>query len=133
MQDIMKDMLNKKNWAVIGATQNTSKFGYKIFKKLREKCFQVTPVNPVYDNIDQVPCLNDITESTGIDVVNMVVGPDKSLVALDAIKAKGIKDVWFQPGTYNDEVIKKAENLGLRVVYGYCILVELGDLPFCPL
>lgn len=32
--DDIKTMLSLKNWVVVGATQNKSKFGYKVMKRL---------------------------------------------------------------------------------------------------
>lgn len=133
MRQIIADMFAQKNWAVLGATPTTSKFGYKIFKKLRSCQFNVTPVNPRYPDVDGVPCVANLLEAEGIQVVNVVVAPELALEALDHIAARGIEYVWFQPGAYNDAVLDKASALGLKSVYGYCVLVELGDLPFCPL
>jgi predicted CoA-binding protein len=133
MKAIVNEMLELKSWAVVGATQTTSKFGYKIFKKLKECGFNVIPVNPVYDQVDGVSCAKSISDTSAIEVVNVVVGPDKAYDLLDTLVDQGIKYVWFQPGAYNDRVIQKASSLDLKVVYGYCVLVELGELPFCPI
>jgi len=134
MKNIVDEMFEKKDWVVLGANINPNKFGNKIYKKLANCDYNVTPVNPVYDEVEGVKCFNSISEvDANIECVNVVVSPKRSLPALDEIKAKGIEYVWFQPGTYNDEVIEKANSLGLKIVYGYCVLVEMGDLPFCPL
>ena len=37
----------------------------------------------------------------------------------------GIKNVWFQPGTYDEAVKEKAKELGMNTVYD-CVLVQLG-------
>ena len=42
----IKDALAEKVWAVIGATHKTDKFGYKIYKCLKEHGYEVYPVNP---------------------------------------------------------------------------------------
>lgn len=131
MRKIIDQMFELKEWAVLGATTNTHKFGYKIFKKLVSCHFNVTPINPFYNSIDGVRCLSDLKGQSQIQVVNVVVSPDKTLIALDDIKDSGIEYVWFQPGSYDDEVIEKANRLGLKIVYSYCVLVELGDLPMC--
>ncbi len=133
MKAIIEQMFEKKNWAVLGATPTTSKFGYKIFKKLKNCQFNVVPVNPRYEAVDEVPCISDLKNQSSIDVVNIVVAPDLAISALQDIVESGIEYVWFQPGTYNQEVLDRAQALGLKIVYGYCVLVELGDLPFCPL
>lgn len=133
MKHYIDEAFQLKNWAVLGATQSTHKFGYKIFKMLREKCFNVTPVNPIYDEIDGVSTCPSIAETEGVEVVNVVVSPEKAMAALDEISEKGIEYVWFQPGSYDDHVIQKANDLGLKVIYSYCVLVELGSIPYCPI
>lgn len=133
MKTIIDNMFKLKNWAVLGATPTTSKFGYKIFKKLKSCHFNVIPVNPRYETVEDVPCIPNLKGAHSIEVVNVVVAPELALAALDDISEAGIEYVWFQPGAYNQAVLEKANKLGLKVVHGYCVLVELGDLPFCPL
>lgn len=126
MDRLINEMLSKKKWAVVGATRNVNKYGYIIYKLLKERDYNVIPVNPIYKNIDgykTAPSLLDI--DTKVDCVNIVVPPSKAeKVVEDAIKLK-IKYLWFQPGTFNNEIIEKAENAGIKVVFYDCILVEL--------
>ncbi len=126
MRKFVQEALNKTHWAVVGATQSHNKFGYKIFNRLVEKGYDVTPVNPFHSEIDGVVTVANIAETQGIQVVNMVISPEKCLKVLETISDMGIEVVWFQPGSYNDDVIQRANDLGLKVIYGYCVLVELG-------
>lgn len=121
-------MLSKKTWVVIGATPDPDKFGYKIFKKLQHKGYQVYGVNPKYSDLEGTPLYSAIRELPEIpECVDMVVNPKLSLAALDDIHEAGIQYVWFQPGTYDEAVLEKAEALGLKVVYNDCVLVALRD------
>ena len=52
----IKDALAEKVWAVIGATHKTDKFGYKIYKCLKEHGYEVYPVNPNVTSIDGDTC-----------------------------------------------------------------------------
>jgi len=38
-----------KNFAVIGVTNDTTKFGYKIYKRLKEKGFNTFGISPKYN------------------------------------------------------------------------------------
>ena len=42
----IQQALDQKVWAVIGATHKTEKFGYKIYKCLKDHGYEVYPVNP---------------------------------------------------------------------------------------
>jgi len=126
MEKTIKKMLEMKHWVVVGAHPKPEKFGNKIFNKLRKFDYDVTPVNPVYEEVEgikTVPSLLDV--KTPIDCINVVVSPKRAMqVVKDAI-ALNIKYIWFQPGAFDEEVIDFAESNGLEVVFHACVLVEL--------
>lgn len=127
MQQIIEQMFDKKKWAVVGATQNPSKFGNKIFKKLQQHHFEVTPINPVYDNVEGVQTAATLKDmKVKPDCVNVVVSPERAKAAIKDAADMGVEYIWFQPGTFDDETIQMAEDKGLKVVHHHCVLVELG-------
>jgi predicted CoA-binding protein len=58
----------------------------------------------------------------------MVVSPKIGMEVLDRIKESGIRYVFFQPGSYNEEIIKKAEKLELEYLTGDCVYATLRDM-----
>jgi len=118
-------MLEKKVWAVVGANDKPDKFGNKIYKKLKSKGYTVYPVNPNYKTIDGEPCYSSLSAlPEKPDVVDMVVAPRHGKdVIIEAAKL-GIKNIWFQPGTYNEEILGIARENNLNIVQG-CVLVAL--------
>lgn len=124
--DHVKTMLSLKNWAVVGATQNKSKFGYKVMKRLVDYGYNVYPVNPSYDEIDGLKCYKSLVEiNDNIDVVNMIVNPKVGLQSVEEAAHKGIKYMWCQPGAESGELIEKAKEKGLIIAPNCCVLVEL--------
>lgn len=122
----MQEMISLKNWVVIGATDDKSKFGYKILKKLKDKGYNVCGINPKYKEIEGIKIYSNINEiKENIDVANIIVNPNIAITMLEDIKNKGIKNVWFQPGSFNDEVLEKAKSLGLNIEASHCAFVEL--------
>lgn len=118
-------MLDKKIWAVVGATANPEKFGYKIYKRLKCRGYEVYAVNPMYDEVDGDPCYSSISDLPKVpEVIDMVVSPKRSLPIIGEAAALGVKYVWFQPHTYDDEVLKAAEEQGIEFVLD-CVLVAL--------
>lgn len=123
---LKNEMLEKKVWAVVGVTAKKDRYGYKIFKKLMEHGYETYGVNPKYEEIDGekvYPNLRSIPKE--IEVVDVVVPPKATLDLLDEIKELGIEYIWFQPGTFDEEVVEKAERLGLKSLFYDCVYAEL--------
>jgi hypothetical protein len=128
MRQIMQEMLDKKIWAVVGATGNPSKYGYHILASLRDSGYTVYPVNPNHETIEGLKCYPSLGDCPGdLEAVNVVIPPEKSLVLADEAAALGLEYLWFQPGTYDGKVIKKTAENGLKTVYGPCIMVALRE------
>jgi hypothetical protein len=116
-------MLEKKVWAVVGANQNPEKYGNMIYKKLKVRGYEVYAVNPLYDTVEGDPCYKDLSSLPKLpEVIDMVVSPKRAKPVIEEAAKLGIKYIWFQPGTYDDEVMDLAKNLGLEAVQA-CVLV----------
>lgn len=125
----MNEMLKLKHWAVLGATEDTTRFGYKIFKLLGDKGYAVYGISPKYDSIDGKKIYRSIEQlPEKVDGVNVIVNPKVALDELPKMKESGIKNLWFQPGSFNDEVIEKAQELGFNIEAEDCMYVELNKL-----
>lgn len=119
---IKEGMLDKKVWAVVGATEKKDKWGSKIYKILKEHGYETYAVSPNYEEIDgdkAYKSVKDIPQK--VDVIDMVVAPKIALNVLEEAKEAGIEYIFFQPGTYNDEVVAKAEELDLKYLLDDCI------------
>ena len=119
-------MLESKVWAVIGASDNPDKFGNKTYRMLKDKGYTVYPVNPVKENICGDKCYRSISSlPQKPDVLNMVVAPEIGLSVIEEAAALGVKNIWLQPGTYNQELLNLIGEKGLNHVLN-CVLVCLG-------
>lgn len=120
-------MVNLKSWALLGATDDKSRFGYKILRRLKDKGYTVYGVNPKYETIDEMKIYSSIDEiPEEVEGVNIVVNPKVAMAALPTIKEKGIKNLWFQPGSFNEEVIAAAKAMGFNIENEKCLYVELN-------
>lgn len=127
MKELMDKMLSKKVWAVVGATDNQAKFGYKIYKKLKSRGYEVYPVNPVYDMVDGDKCYKKVEDiPTKVDCVDVVVSPKRSMMVIDDCAKAEVEYMWFQPHTFDLEVLAKARSKDINIVYNNCVLVQLG-------
>lgn len=122
-----KDMLDKKIWAVIGATAKKDKYGYKVWKKLEQHGYETYPINPNYEEIEGKKCYKSLKDlPIKPDVINFIIPPSAILDVLPTAKEIGIKYLWLQPGAANEEVVLKAEELGFNIAYNVCVLMELS-------
>lgn len=112
--------------AVVGATINPQKYGYKIVKELISAGYLVIPVNPKYKRILEIPAvasLEDIKDL--IDVIVFVVPPSITYEIIKNLPPK-YKDslIWLQPGSYTPKEVDLLEQQGLTYVAGFCILKD---------
>ena len=125
-KELKDKMMTSKSWAVVGVTGNKEKYGYKIWKILMEHGYETYGVIPNYDELEGIriyPSLKDLPVKP--EVVDMVVAPKISINILEEAKELGINYIFFQPGTYNDEVVKKADELGLEYLLDDCVYATL--------
>ena len=112
--------------ALVGASNDTSKFGNRIYRDLRAKGYQIIPINPKENEIegDKAYASIDVMENLP-DIVNFVVPPKIAIkVAQKAIEL-GIAHLWFQPGSESDELEQLLRsNPDVRYLINSCIMVE---------
>jgi predicted CoA-binding protein len=111
-----------KTIAVVGASADETKVANAIPSYLQSQGYRIIPVNPRGGEIlgeRAYPTLADV--DVPIDVVDVFRPPAAAeAVARDTI-AKGVKVLWFQPGTETDEAAHLAHEAGLTVVIGRCM------------
>ncbi len=120
------NFINKKYlFAVIGASTNHDKWGWKVFNSLINEDFKVVPINPNYKVIDRFTCYPNL-KSVPVkpDVVITVVPPEVTLKILMECKELGINKVWMQPGSESSEAVKFCDSNGIKVIYNACFIVN---------
>lgn len=122
----MEEFLDQDNViAVVGASRNRDKYGYRVYKDLKEKGFRVYPVNPNAREIDGDKCygsLKDLPEKP--DVVNTVVPPEVTERIVRECRELGIDKVWMQPGSESDDAIEFCEENGIQTMKNVCVMRE---------
>ncbi len=120
----LEHFFNLKTYAVIGASRNPEKYGYKVMKHLMAKGKTVFPVNPGASEIDGLQCypsLLDIPEP--VEGVSIIVPPKQTEALVDMIIDLHIKHVWMQPGAESPDAILKCEAAGINVIHHQCVLL----------
>lgn len=113
----VQDFIQKGfSYAIIGATSDKDKYGYKVLKDLHRVGFNVVGVNPKYSEIDGVAVYSTLADVPGnVDVAVFVVPPEVGLSLLPQVEEKGISKVWFQPGAESEEITKEVSRLQMQM------------------
>lgn len=129
-KEILDKFINKDFiYAIIGATQNKEKYGYKVLTDLRDKGFKVIPVNPKYQEIAGLKCYPDlISLEERPDVVVLVVGEKNAEQVVKSCVDLDLNKIWFQPGSEYDKAVNLAVKAGFEIVINKCIMVETENL-----
>jgi uncharacterized protein len=111
--------------AIVGATDDPSKYGSVIYRDLKRKGFDVFAVNPGRDTVDGDPAykaLEDLPVTPSI--VNIVVPPAATLDVLRKAKELGYRNVWVQPGAESAEVMAYLTENDFNYLANACIMVQ---------
>jgi len=125
MQDLIREFIAQKKFAIVGATDNTKKYGYEIFKNLKSRGYEVYPVNPRLKELEGTKCypsLGDIPVK--VDVVDFVVPPAVTEEVLKECKRLGLDRIWLQPGSESEAAIAFCHENNLKVVHSVCVMVS---------
>lgn len=118
-----------KSIAIIGASANPEKFGNKAVRAYAQQGWTVYPINPKETIIEGLKAYKTVREiQEAVDEASVYLAPHLVPAVLQEIAAKGIKRVWFNPGTESDDAVERAEELGLEAVVG-CSIVGVGVDP----
>lgn len=124
-RELIADAVNRRVWAVVGASNDRSKFGNRIYRVMREAGYQVYPVNPAAQEVEgdrAYPSLGELPVRP--DVADIVVPSTVGMQVAEDAKAAGIPYFWLQPGAESPELIEHAGKLGLKVIHDACAMVE---------
>jgi uncharacterized protein len=131
MIDTDKLLFNTKlKIAVVGASNNPDKFGYKVYKQLKEIGYEVVPINPREELIQGDNCYDNLYTlgEYKVDLICFIVPPDiANKVTQTAIKL-GYKYFWYQPGSFDSNTLLLNLNKDINIITTKCILIETARL-----
>ncbi len=117
------------NIAIIGASNDRTKFGNKSVRAYLKQGHKVFPVNPREETIEGLPAFGSVLDiPEDIDRVTVYLPPQITLNVLGEVAKKGTKELFLNPGSESTEVIDKARALGLTPVVA-CSIVDTGETP----
>ena len=118
----IQSFLEPKEMAISGVSRNPKKFGRVVFDHLQERGYRLYPVNPNADQINGDKCYKDIASLPDhVDRLYIVTPKDQTAKALEEAARKGIKRVWIQQRSENEEAVRLAEENNINLIYKECL------------
>jgi len=127
IQKKIDQFLAAEAFGVAGASTNRAKYGNKVLRCYLQNRRHVVPINPRADTIEGVACVASVADlPDSVQSLSIITPPAITETIVDAAIAKGIRNVWMQPGAESPPAIARAEAAGLNVIAdGSCLLVVL--------
>lgn len=122
--------MSKPTIAILGASTDRSKFGNKAVRAFVQQGYEVYPINPKAPEIEGLKTYAKLAElpAKSLNRISVYLPPHVGLGMLEEIAKANAEEVWFNPGTTSDELLAKAESLGINVIQA-CSIVGIGVSP----
>jgi predicted CoA-binding protein len=118
-----------KTVAVVGASNNRSKFGNKALRAFRNQGYTVIPINPTEREVEGHRTYASVLDVPGeIDLATIYVPGNIGLAVMEELAQKRIAEVWLNPGADDPAVVARARQLGLTTVR-QCSILAIGESP----
>lgn len=124
-EETVQAFLKARSLAVVGVSRDPEKYGYKVYRTLKDKGFRVLAVNPRAHEVDGDPAYPSLDALPEVpEAVVTVVPPEVTKGVVQQALDAGIRLIWMQPGSEHADAVALAEKQGATVVYGGpCIMV----------
>lgn len=125
----MTEKSRKPTVAVVGASRDPAKYGYKSVRAHLRAGYDVYPVNLREKEIEGLKVYASVLDIPApLDRVTLYVPPRVGLSLLGDIAEKKPRELFLNPGAESPELVAKARALGLDPVLA-CSIVDLGLRP----
>jgi len=128
MTETIETFLKAEAFGVVGASEDRSKYGNKVLRCYQMNNRVVVPVNPRAASIEGVSCVASVTDlPDNVKSISVITPPAVTEKVVEAAIAKGITNIWMQPGAESDAAILRCKAAGVNVIADHsCLLVVLG-------
>lgn len=122
-------MTERGTVAVIGASNNRGKYGNKAVRAFASRGYTVYPINPHEVEVEGLRAYASVGDVPGeIGMATFYVHPEIGLRVIGEVAAKGVGEVWLNPGAESDALVDRARALGIEPILA-CSIVGIGLSP----
>jgi predicted CoA-binding protein len=118
--------MKSKKTVIVGATPNPARYSNMAAGRLQASGHEIVPLGIRRGAVFGEDIVDIRTRPTiaDVDTITLYIGPHRQPEWYDYLLSLKPKRMIFNPGTENDELIKRAESEGIETVEG-CTLVML--------
>lgn len=111
--------------AIVGATNDSRKYGNIIYRDLKNKGYSVYGINHKASTIDGDKAYHSLKElDFSPDIINIVVHPKIGFEIIKTACDMELDYFWLQPGAESDEIISYLQNNGKTFLANSCVMVQ---------
>jgi len=123
----IEQFLTSAVFGVVGASRQRDKYGNKVLRCYQQNERPVIPVHPKEKQIEGIDCVASVEDLPAtVDSISIITPPAITEKVVVGAAAKGIKNIWMQPGAESPVAVKFCQEHGLNVIAdGSCLLVVL--------
>ncbi len=120
--------LASEAFGVVGASSQRHKFGNKVLRCYQQNGYRAIPVHPVENEIEGEAVVTSVTDLHDcVQSISLITPPRITEKVVEQAVAKGIRNIWMQPGAESLVAIEFCQQQGVNVIAdGSCVLVVLG-------
>jgi predicted CoA-binding protein len=119
-----------KTVAIIGASSDPRKFGNRAVRAFRRRGYTVFPINPNERQVDGLQTYASVLDVPGpIDMATFYVPPEVGERVIVEVAAKKIPEVWLNPGSESETLLKIAKGLKIEPILA-CSILGIGENPY---
>lgn len=129
VKDAAAEFLAHKRVAVTGVSRTPQSHGGNIvYRRLRDRGYDVFAVNPNADQVEGDDCYHDLKSiPSGVDAVVIATQPETAETAMQECIEQGIKHVWMHRsiggGSVSSHAAANGRAHGIHVIDGGCPLM----------
>jgi predicted CoA-binding protein len=127
---LVRELLsNARVIAIVGYSSDPTRPSNSVSRYLRSRGYRIIPVNPrlrgaTVDGERAYDRLVDIPPAERVDLVDVFRRGEFLDAVVEDAHAAGLEAIWFQLDLGNVEAARRAEELGMRVVWDRCTAIE---------
>jgi len=125
---VIDEFLAQKCLAFVGVSHDPKQFSAAVYRELRDKGYELLPVNPAAEEIEGDRCYHSVSElPLHVDGAIVMVAADVSASVVQECIDHGIPRVWLHkgvgPSSVSAEAVALCSEHGIEVVDGACPLM----------